>query len=585
FVAMRWIQGVVFQTLGKSSSEIYFAAIQPTERRLVKPAIDTLVERWSDALAGILLIVALRILHVPIGVIAGITVVLAGAWLLVLLRLNHDYGRAFEEALSTRWMSSDTPPEVIHTPSARKALLDGLLQNDERRIVLALRLAGQSGARGRLASAIRACLRNKAPSVRATALQTMQALRLADTDGAIPALLNDPEDVVRRAAVAYQLSMSPKPGELARSYLEGDDPALRQYVLDALWTYPREIRSAVSLEWIDRLMASPSGDDRVLAARALGTISGRPAADRLARLLDSEDPEVRTAALLSATRRPHPILLDRLIKLLREPSCHVEARRAVSMLGNLAVPRLAAMLEPDRPSQERGAAARTLAEIATPRAVRVLMTLVRSVDIDRRYLGLRHLARARAVVGRPILARDLVHRLFLRELRDYRACLDAATSLEPAGFPEVKLLGESYRESGVTALERALLALAAFYEPRPLFGVFHRLASNNPDLAAPALEFLGHALPRGVFRPVMTMFDRRTTPNTDGPTELERIEGWIQSAWASSDDWLRACALRAAHTLPGIDTAPFRPGAADGPIVSAELGLFPVTAPGAGKSC
>ena len=67
---MRWIQGVLFQTLGKPSSEIYYAAIHPNERRRIKPMIDTLAERWSDAAVGILLILVLHVLHVPLKSIA-----------------------------------------------------------------------------------------------------------------------------------------------------------------------------------------------------------------------------------------------------------------------------------------------------------------------------------------------------------------------------------------------------------------------------------------------------------------------------------------------------------------------------------
>jgi ATP/ADP translocase/HEAT repeat protein len=592
-VAMRWIQGVVFQTLGKSSSEIYFAAIQPRERRLVKPAIDTLVERWSDAAAGVLLIVALRLLHVPIAVIAAMTAVLAATWLVVLLRLNRGYGRAFEEALSTHWIEPETPREAIRTPSARKALLEGLREKDERRIVLALRLAEQAGTRGPIASAIRSCLRHPAPAVRAAALQTMRAVRLKDTDGALPALLADPEDVVRRAAVAYHITTSRQPGRVARAYLEGEDASLRQFALDALWGRPYEIRNAVSLEWIDRLMSSPSRDDHLLAARALGTITGRPAARRLAALLDRDDADIRRTALLSAARRPSAIFLDKILPLLDDRRWSREARHAVAVLGDAAVPRLKALLDPDRPRRTRDAAARTLAEIANPRAVAALMPLVRSTDLEERHLGLRHLARARAVIGRPILTRRLAHRLFLRELRDYRACLDASSGLEAVDTPEVKLLGESYRESAETALERALLGLSAWYEPRPLFGVFRRLATNKPDVAAPALEYLGHALPRSVFRPVMQMFDRRVTPAAAGsPTEPERIAAWIRSAWESGDDWLRACAFRAARHLPGFDLRNYPSSPTDGPITSAErkvlpaeLKVFPVTDPGRGASC
>jgi hypothetical protein len=69
-IAMRWIQGVVSQTLGKSATEIYYAAVRPSERRRLKLAIDTLVERWSDAAVGVALLVALHLLHAPIILIA-----------------------------------------------------------------------------------------------------------------------------------------------------------------------------------------------------------------------------------------------------------------------------------------------------------------------------------------------------------------------------------------------------------------------------------------------------------------------------------------------------------------------------------
>ena len=87
-IAMRWIQGVLFQTLGKPASEIYYAAIHPSERRRIKPMIDTLAERWSDAAVGIVLILVLHVLHVPLKTIAIGTAVIAAIWFVVLLRLN-----------------------------------------------------------------------------------------------------------------------------------------------------------------------------------------------------------------------------------------------------------------------------------------------------------------------------------------------------------------------------------------------------------------------------------------------------------------------------------------------------------------
>src|SRR4030095_13607023 len=84
-LAMRWFQGVVFQTLGKSSAEIYYAAIPADERRAGKPSPGTLVERWSDAVVGVLLILLLDALGASLRWIAFGTGALAAVWLVLLL--------------------------------------------------------------------------------------------------------------------------------------------------------------------------------------------------------------------------------------------------------------------------------------------------------------------------------------------------------------------------------------------------------------------------------------------------------------------------------------------------------------------
>src|SRR4029077_11650265 len=101
---------------------------------------------------------------------------------------------------------------------------------------------------------------------------------------------------------------------------------------------------------------------------------------------------------------------------------------------------------------------------------------------------------------------------FLRELRDYRLCIEPARGLESDTSPEVRLLADSYRESAEMALERALQALSCSYDPRPLAGVFERLKSRDRDIVSPALEFLEHVLPRSQFQPVRVIFEEAPIP-------------------------------------------------------------------------
>jgi hypothetical protein len=161
-----------------------------------------------------------------------------------------------------------------------------------------------------------------------------------------------------------------------------------------------------------------------------------------------------------------------------------------------------------------------------------------------------------------------VHRLFLRELREVRAALDAAVALESHPAPEVRLLAESCRETAEMALERAVQALACWYEPRPLAGVFTRLKSRDRAVASPALDYLEHVLPRATFAPARRMFE--AAPAVVGAGERSVLSVWIETLWRSEDGWLRACAVRASRHASDLDPDLFVGSDAD-PVVRAEL--------------
>jgi hypothetical protein len=185
----------------------------------------------------------------------------------------------------------------------------------------------------------------------------------------------------------------------------------------------------------------------------------------------------------------------------------------------------------------------------------------------------------RVRAGRPVLARSGAHRLFLRELHDYVHAGESALALETNAAPEVRLLGESYRESAEMALERALQALACWYEPKPLPGVFERLKSPGRESASQALEYLGHVLPRGVFRPVQRIFEAREIAAPEAAADGDPLAERIRQAWESGDEWLRACAVHASRAIAGFDPGVFASGDEGSALVGAELAALAGSAP------
>ena len=569
-VAMRWVQGVLSQTLGKSANEIFYTAIRPVQRRRIKPAMDTLVERWSDAAVGVLLVIALHALHVPVPMIAVMTGVLTIAWIVASSRLYHQYGSSFQQVLSSRWVEPDDAPEAMRVPAARRALVEALLGEDERRIVLALQLSGRVRD-ARIEQAVSQCLSNPSPAVREAAVSAIETLGLADPDNRIAAFLDDSNEDLRRAAMRYLLVHGPQPLEFARETFAGDERTLQGYALDAMFERPCEACEALTLGWIDTRIASTRDEDHLLAARALGVLSGQAPVKRLHDLLSHDDPEVRRTALLSAIRRPSRRLLDVLMPLFVEPGFHYEARLAIAAVGDPAVPHLERLLDGAQGMPAQSLAANTLAEIGNPRAVLALLALVRESDLRLRHLGLRALARAHVRLGKPVLTRPLVHRLFLRELRAFRKCLGPASALQSHEQPEVRLLADSYRESAEWALERALQALACWYEPEPLIGVLDRLRSGDRLIASPAFEFLEHILPHKIYRAVRRVFETTTTAAAAEDGRADPLADWIKTAWLSEDGWLRACAVRASRYSPRFDAGWFTGDDDDDPLVREEI--------------
>ena len=571
-LAMRWVQGVVFQTLGKSSAEIYFMAVRPPERRQIKPALDTLVERVADALVGALLLVSLHTLGVGMRVIAGATALLATVWIGVLVALQREYARAFRRALAARWTEPRLARDSLRIPAARKALVEALRAKDEGQVLLALRLCAEA-PHPQIHRAILDCLAHPSARVRAAAVAAMNAAGVADRDRRVGRFLDDPNEELRRAAVAYLLSRGPERGAFATRLLEGADATLRQYAFDVLVEQPHLAPGALTLDRVDRGIESDDPVQLVDAARALSALRGPGASQRLRLLLGHAAPEVREAALRTVARRPAPELLDKVLALVHDPRLETPGSDALAALGEPALPGLEPLVSGQQGERLQEIAAKILAKIGTRRAVSRLRQLARSADPAERYFAFRSLNRVRRRERRRMIPRSLAHRMFLRELRGYKVNLEPALHLGDSPVPELKLLADSYREAADRALERACRALGCCYDPTPLRGVYEGLrAPEAREASARALEHLSHLLPRNVFKPARAIFEDKEIHEAtrDAPTAAD-LAGRVRRAWDSGDAWVRACAVRAGRTLDNFDLSLFHPGANEHPLVLAEL--------------
>jgi hypothetical protein len=85
------------------------------------------------------------------------------------------------------------------------------------------------------------------------------------------------------------------------------------------------------------------------------------------------------------------------------------------------------------------------------------------------------------------------------------------------------------------------------------------------------MEYLGHVLPRAVFKPVSRIFEKEAMEAPEGVPVPDRLADWISLAWETGDAWLRACAVRASRFAPAFDRSRFANGDDGHPMVRAEL--------------
>ncbi len=550
--AMRWVQGIVSQTLGKSSSEIYFMAIRPPERRQVKPLIDVVVERGADAVAGILLLVTFQLLGVSVRVVAALTVVAALLWIAMLYQLHRRYVRAFRELLAAPWAEPDSALESLRVPGAIEALAEAIKSDDPRRVAIALRFAARAG-RASLAPAVRGALGHESPRVRTEAVRGAIALGLSGEDERMRSFLADPYEPLQRAALESLLTHGHDAPGFAREVIEGGDRVRREHALDLMELKPALAYGSITLDWIDRRIAAGTPEELRDACRGLGHVPGPEAQERLRQLLPHADRDVRRAALRALARRPAPEFLDVALDHLDDQGLRSAAQDAVVAFGERAVPRLAALAREHPEDEVRSHATAALSRIGGRNAHRVLIELAKSSDAGLRYHGLRNLNRIHERTGRRQISRRDALRMFLREIRDDRIHSDLALALPATADGAVALLRASHLESADRALARACRALACYHWPPPLRGAYEGLRTGSSrESAARALEYLGSLLPGRSFQVARGILEVAPAPLPGAPTEHVELQPLLEKALQSDDPWIQAVAARAAATAPDV---------------------------------
>ncbi|AKT39452.1 HEAT repeat domain-containing protein [Chondromyces crocatus] len=411
-------------------------------------------------------------------------------------RLRQGYIEAMRRTLVRRGIGSE---DVVVGPQTRAIFEEALFGDDAPQVLFAIDQL-RSLSPEILQSAAPRLTRHRSARVRATALRLL--VEVGGVEGA-PELarraLRDPSELVRVAGVEVlsELLREDAHEELCRLSKEGDD-ATQAAAIAALMRHGGLDGMLDGAPRLRELLDSADAKNRIAAARALGMVGQQSLQRALARLIADTDPEVRREAVKAACTVADPRLIPLLVGALADRGLSRVAGRALSVIGQPAIPELTARLaDPATPREARKMMPRILAASAHLDALDGLVGCIDEPDEGVRQKILASASRLRLTLQAPAVDKREVLAWVTRELDEHEHTRDRYLAARPviAG----PLLDQHLLRRLRQGLIRALRVCELGYPREEIALARTHVLGADPALRANALEVLDALLERPLF--------------------------------------------------------------------------------------
>jgi AAA family ATP:ADP antiporter len=548
-LATRLWDNVLRFSLNKSTTEIFYFPLTPDLRRRAKAFIEAGIERFGDALAGVLILGLGFVLRDDPARLAMLALAVAAVWLFALFRLQRSYVRQLGRHLRSLKLDPEQGAVSLRERSLLKEMVRTLDSGYEREVLQSIDLL-ESTAPRLLVPRLPKLLAHRSAPVRARAIAIANDNPTDETSEQAWALLKDPDPMVRLQAVRLRCSlrMGNVPPALDE-FLDSPDPGLRGTALQCLVEYASEA-DLPRVRALIEVRLQPESPDRVITATALGARATGEFHDLFAPLLEDPDLEVRRAALTSVGRAQVRAYLPALIEALGVRETEAAAREGLVAFGEGAVGTLGDWLADERVTVEiRRAIPRALRHIPTQDAVAALFRPAASRDVVLDYRILKAANQIRLANPALTFPTERVTTDLDDTVREFLATefhLEAQKgSADPAGRFLLVVLDERRSQ----ALNRIFRRLALLYPPRSVLAAYHGILSANPRVSGNAIEYIDNAVSeehRALIKPLLPDAD------PDAGLELAKMRyglgpmntrASLAALLDGADLWVRTCAL------------------------------------------
>ena len=558
-ILLKGGDSVVRYSLDKSSVELLYLPIAPDVKLQAKSAIDTVIWRLGDGLAGLTLAIFTDKLQWSAQRVSLVNLVFAGGWIAAALAARRRYGDTLLQSIRQRRLDAEKQLAPVLDKSTADILATQLSSADPKQVLYALDMFGAS-AGGGSHPALRDLLSHQVPAVR------RRALELLDQSGdlwvlpKVEEMLKDPDADVRSAALLFLAHHAPLDPLTRIQELDGfQDVSVMSGIVAFLAQSGDADKIPEARLLLDRMIAERGEEGRRARLEAASLIGASPDEfeEQLDALLADDDVEVLRAAIKAAGRLRKRRAAPRLMQLVNDPRFREEAADALVAMGDRVLGALRDQLvDADTPAGARLEVPGILARIGTPDAAAALVGNLLESDPELRFrticaLNDLHKARPQTPIDTARLRAALGFEMMLHTRTNQ--ILSVAGRSADGTATEVARRLEAARDREI---ERIFRLLSLLYPGTDFRSAHYGLRSGDTTARDHALEFLEINLDGELRRSLVALLDP-TVPVTDrlapilkrthvAPPNADELAAALVE---SEDVWLKACGVTAVGVL------------------------------------
>jgi ATP:ADP antiporter, AAA family len=549
---------VLRYSIDRSTSELLYLPLHQQVKLKAKWFIDTVVWRFGDGLAGVVVLIFAGQFHWAPRQLSWIALLLTVGWLAAVQVAGKQYVAVLKDSIGQHRLDAEQASTLALDRSTSDYLATKLQTSDLNEILYALSLFEVERQRA-AHPVIESLLAHPAPQVRQKAISLLSTAGDKSVRPAIESMLKDPDHNVRTEAMLYliyhahvdPLALLAEPGQVA-------DFSVRSAVA-AYLARPGEAQSIETARQILEEMSREEGAEgeraRLEVARLLGEIPDSFDSLLATLMRDQANIVAREATRSAGALRKSSLIPILLEHLSNDELCSVAAE-ALAKFGDPIVRVLGEQLaDASCPMATRRAIPPILVNIGTPGAARALQDNLLEINAALRFQVISALNKIQQVHPEIEIDKQLLETVLAAEIMGHYRSYQILESLRTPGNvddPVVRALGESIRQE----LERIFRLLGLLYPRLDLHSAYFGLQSNDPTVYDNALEFLENVLKsqlRGMLVPLLdgkvSLKDRAVIAERVVRSKVENREQAVAELVASDDPWLKSCGAYAIGSL------------------------------------